>query len=228
MDDTWIKLQRKFIDWEWFDTDNMVRLFIYILVKANHKDGQWKGIPVKRGQLITGLNSLSDKTNISIQTLRTCLTRLEKTGEINSKVTNKYRVITICNYDSYQGSQQETNKLPNKQLTGNQQSTNKQSTANKNVKKEKNVNNVKNEYNKNKNKTNDKPFIGFIEWLLSEDFVRIYKLPDHLDEEKFNKIYEKANYNGDLIKTKIIAMENRADLLKNTSFYLTLRTWLSK
>ena len=124
MSEGWIKLHRKFEDWEWFNNSEMVHLFIYLLLNANHEDGKWRGIDIKRGQLLTGLHTLNEHTKISIQKLRTCLSKLEKTGEINKQTTNKYSIITIINYDSYQGCQQTTNNQPNKQLTNNQQTTN--------------------------------------------------------------------------------------------------------
>ena len=120
----WIKLYRKFSEWEWFKISEMVHLFIYLLINANHQDGEWQGVKLKRGQILTGLNSLNHATKISIQTLRTCLKRLEKTKEINIQSTNKYSIITICKYDDYQQDQQTTNKQTNKQLTSNQQTTN--------------------------------------------------------------------------------------------------------
>ena len=140
----WIKLHRKFVEWEWFNVDEMVKLFIYLLLTANHEATKWRGIEIKRGQLLTGRKSLHDKTKISEQTLRTCLSRLEKTGEINLKSTNKYTIITICNYESYQSNQPTTNQLTNQQLTNDQPTTNQQLTTNKNDKKEKNDNNDKN------------------------------------------------------------------------------------
>lgn len=124
MSEGWIKLHRKFKDWEWFNNSEMVHLFIYLLLNANHEDGKWRGIDIKRGQILTGLHTLNEHTKISIQKLRTCLSKLEKTGEINKQTTNKYSIITIINYDSYQGYQQTNNKQPNKQLTNNQQATN--------------------------------------------------------------------------------------------------------
>jgi hypothetical protein len=120
----WIKLYRKFSEWEWFNISEMVHLFIYLLLNANHETDNWRGIEIKRGQILTGLNSLHQHTKISYQTLRTCLRRLEETKEINTQVTNKYRIITICNYECYQDGQIATNKQPNKQLTSNQQTTN--------------------------------------------------------------------------------------------------------
>ena len=136
----WIKLYRKFSEWEWFNISEMVHLFIYLLLNANHENDKWRGIEIKRGQILTGLNSLNQHTKISYQTLRTCLKRLEETKEINTQVTNKYRIITICNYESYQGEKLNSNKHSNIQLTNNQQSTNKQLTTNKNDNNDKNTN----------------------------------------------------------------------------------------
>ena len=138
----WIKLHRKFVEWEWFNVDEMVKLFIYLLLTANHETTKWRGIEIKRGQLLTGRKSLHDKTKISEQTLRTCLSRLEKTGEINLQSTNRFTIITISNYDSYQSNQPTTNQLTNQQLTSDQPTTNQQLTTNKNDKKEKNEKNI--------------------------------------------------------------------------------------
>jgi len=140
----WISLHRKFLEWEWFTDDKMVKLFIYLLLKANRKDGFWKGIKVKRGELLTGILKLSSDTGITKQSLRTCLKRLKLTKEIYIKSTNKYSIITICNYDSYQ----KNNTTTNKQLTSNQQTTNKQSTTNNTYNKEDTLNTDINKYKK--------------------------------------------------------------------------------
>jgi DNA-binding transcriptional MerR regulator len=130
----WIKIHRKFLDWEWFNKSEAVHLFVYLLLKANHKDSHWQGIEVKRGQFISSLGKISADTGISLQTIRTLLNKLEKTNEIEVKSTNKYSVVTLCKYECYQDETEPTNK----QLTNKQQTTNKQLTTNKNDKKEKN------------------------------------------------------------------------------------------
>jgi len=141
----WIKLYRKFSDWEWFNVSEMVHLFIYLLLNANHEEGNWRGINIKRGQILTGLNSLNEKTGISIRTLRTCLDRLEKTKEIDRQTTNKYSIITICNYESYQGEKLNSDKHNDKQLTSKRQASDKQATTNNNEENKKNDNNEKKE-----------------------------------------------------------------------------------
>ncbi len=134
----WIKLHRQFKDWEWYNKSEMVHLFIHCLIKANFKDGSFQGIECKKGSFITSLKHLSDETNISIQTIRTCLKKLQLTKEIDVKSTNKLTQITICNYDSYQ----QENEDANKQLTNNQQTTNKQLTTIEESKEEKEKNNT--------------------------------------------------------------------------------------
>lgn len=138
MSQGWIKLHRKLVKWEWYQDSKMVHLFIHLILMANHEPGRWQGHDVDRGQIITGLKALKRDTGISIQSLRTCLAKLEKTQELTSKSTNRFRLITLCNYKDYQIKDFETNKPANKQLTNNQQTTNKQLTPNKNVKKNKN------------------------------------------------------------------------------------------
>lgn len=143
MQNGWIKLHRKFKKWEWYKKSEMVHLFLHFLLLANCEDNKWQGKLIKRGQIITGLDILSKDTNISRQTLRTCINRLISTSEITSKSTNKYRLITILNYDKYQELKKIlTSKLTSK-LTNNQQSTNNQLTANKNNKNNKNTKNTK-------------------------------------------------------------------------------------
>ena len=129
-----IFLHRRFLDWEWYGEPNMVTLFIHILLSANYEAKRWKGIEIERGQFITSLQSLSDAIGVSVMKVRTCLKRLEETGEITTKTTNKYSVITICKYDSYQSQNSDANK----QITNNQQTDNKQIT----IKQQSNNNNI--------------------------------------------------------------------------------------
>lgn len=108
----WIKLHRKLIDWEWYQEPKMVHLFIHLLLMANHEPGKWKGIEVQGGQVLTGLDSLNKATGISIQGLRTCLGRMEKSRELTNKSTNRFRLITLCNYSTYQIAENDINNQP--------------------------------------------------------------------------------------------------------------------
>jgi len=140
--DGWIKAHRSLLDWEWHTDPNMVSLWMHLLVLANFEDKRWKGMVIKRGQLVTSISRLSETTGISQQSLRTCLAKLEQTQEINKQTTNKFTIITILKYDSYQQCDCSENITTNKQLTNNQQTTNKQLTTTKERK-----NNINNNIN---------------------------------------------------------------------------------
>lgn len=122
---SWIKLHTKFLEWEWADKANMVSLFVHLLLMANYKDKEWHGITIHRGQLVTSYDKLSASTGLSIRSLRTCLAKLEETGEIVRKATKQFTTITICKYDSYQDFNQTSDKQP----TNERQTSDKQPTT---------------------------------------------------------------------------------------------------
>ena len=123
---SWIKIFRELLQWEWFQKPEMVQLFIYLLLKANCEDKQWQGMVIKRGQLVTSNSFIRNDLKLSEQTVRTCMKRLISTGEITYKSTNRFVVITICNYDKYQEYKTVANEQINEQI--NEQSTSNQRT----------------------------------------------------------------------------------------------------
>lgn len=132
--DGFIKLHRKFIEWEWYTDNNVKILFLHLLLSVNHKDNKWRGQLVKKGSFITSYEKLAIATNLTIQQVRTALNKLKSTGEITYKSTSLNSIITINNWDEYQ----ENNKQNNKQITNEQQTNNKRITTNKNDKNDKN------------------------------------------------------------------------------------------
>ena len=102
MAEGWIKLYRKVIDWEWFTYPSVAHMFLYLLIKASSDDKKWQGKAIKRGQLITSVSSISEGTGLSEKTVRRSLDKLIRSGELKRETTNKYSLITICNYDKYQ------------------------------------------------------------------------------------------------------------------------------
>lgn len=124
-----IVINKKILKWEWYQDTNTVRLFLHLLLIANWEDKKWQGVEIKRGQVVTSLKHLVQQTKLTLQQVRTSLTRLISTHEITKTTTNKYTVITINNYNKYQ----EYNKQANIQLTNKQQTNNKQITTTKQI-----------------------------------------------------------------------------------------------
>ena len=111
MDRGWIKIYRSLLDWEWFDDAETVKLFIYILLSANYEDKKWRGMVVERGQYVTSVGSLSEILGLSVKRVRIRLERLTKSGAITTSGANRFTIITICNYDTYQDAETEKDDL---------------------------------------------------------------------------------------------------------------------
>lgn len=132
----WIKLHRQLLEWEWYDDHNTFRLFIYMLLKANHKDGKWRGNEISKGSFISSISNLATETGLSNKQIRTSLNKLKKTNEVASKGHSKFTVFHIVKYDEYQqeGKQEGTERANKGQTKGKQRATNKNDNNDKNVK----------------------------------------------------------------------------------------------
>ena len=137
----YIKLCDKIVDWEWFTDGNMLKVWLYLLVKAQYADGKYRGVEVKRGQLLTGRKLIASETRLSEQQVRTCINRLKSSGQITIESTNQYSLITIVKYDDYQGSDSYNIKQiiqpANLPITNGQPTDNQRITTYKKDKKEK-------------------------------------------------------------------------------------------
>ena len=97
-----VKIHRSILTWEWYTDTNIVRLFLHLLLTVNYEPGRWRGMEINRGQRVCSLPVLSEETGLSVQQTRTALKCLVATGSITEKTTNKYRLITVVNYDKFQ------------------------------------------------------------------------------------------------------------------------------
>lgn len=138
MNDGWIKIHRQLLSWEWFDKPEMVQLFLYLLLKANPTDKVWHGITIKRGQFLTSAASIKRDLGMSERTIRTCLTRLKTTHEVTIETTNRYTIVTICNYDRYQifaeSNDKQIDEQKDNQTTSQRQASDKRPTTTKEYK----------------------------------------------------------------------------------------------
>lgn len=108
MEKGFIKLFRSFLKWEWYDDINTKVLFLHLLLTVNWEEKKWHGIVVRRGEIITSIKNLSKQTKLSYKQVRTAISKLKSTGEIEVETTNKYSKIRITNYDNYQKNDTQT------------------------------------------------------------------------------------------------------------------------
>lgn len=106
MERGWFKFWRKTFD-GWLARDHIAFVFfMWCVSKAAWED---KKVPVgnriielKRGQFLYGRKSAADFLGLSEKQVRRCLTMLEKMQNICVQRANKFSIITVMNYDTYQ------------------------------------------------------------------------------------------------------------------------------
>jgi hypothetical protein len=127
----YIKLYRNCLRHPIFQDREAWQLFTYCLLKANHKPGtvifRRTPIHVERGQFVFGLERASQDLGLSIAKIRSALKWLSSLKVIARKTTNRFSIITLCNYSYYQGEGFEKSQA-------SQQATRKQLATNNNDK----------------------------------------------------------------------------------------------
>jgi len=121
MADGWVKLYRKSIENGWLKNHNLWVFWTYCLMKATHKNHtDFMGltqVKLEPGQFPFGRKKAAEETGLSEQNIRTCVEILKKSKNLTIKSTNKFSIITICNWKIYQVD--ENNNQPSNQQTTN-------------------------------------------------------------------------------------------------------------
>ncbi len=155
MDNSYIKLNRKIMQWEWYKNEHTKNVFIHCLLKAYWKDTKIEGKIIPRGSFVSSVGKIAEELSLTPMEVRTALKHLNLTNEITSKGTNRNTVFKVTNYDLYQADEQAEQQTDNKQITNKeranneqitneQQTINKPLTANEEYKEDKNIKNNKN------------------------------------------------------------------------------------
>lgn len=126
----WIQLHRKLLANPIFDNAELLRLFIYCLLKANHKENEiiWNGelTKIKKGEFVTGRKVIAKDLKQKETTIYKRLKNLEKLGYINIRSNNKFSLLQIVKYSTYQSQELPKGQQSNNGVTtkGQQSNTN--------------------------------------------------------------------------------------------------------
>lgn len=133
----YIKLHRKLLNNRIFKNEKLLKVFIWCLLKASHKEHEQtigrQVIKLMPGQFIYGRTQAAAELKIKPSTLNDCISDMKTNSVIDIKTNNKYSLITLVNWDFYQtNNSKSNNKTDNK--TDSISDTNK--NGNKNGKQE--------------------------------------------------------------------------------------------
>lgn len=130
--------------WEWYKDTITKIVFLHLLLNANWEPSRYMGYEVPKGGLVIGRKRLAETLEISERQVRTAVEHLKSTNEITIKTTNRFSIVTIVNWEKYQGLEEEstnktTNTKSNKRPTNDQQSTTEEEIKNIRIKEDNNI-----------------------------------------------------------------------------------------
>ena len=134
MNTGFIALHRKLLDspiWQVTTVEQKV-ILIALLLMANHSEKKWywqgEEFICQPGQFITSLPNIVKAcgNGLTVQNVRTALKKFENMNFLTDQSTKTGRLITIVNWQVYQGKREVDNRRPNSQLTDGQQTPNRQ------------------------------------------------------------------------------------------------------
>ncbi|NLK71936.1 MAG: hypothetical protein GX285_02810 [Clostridiales bacterium] len=242
MAEGYIKLYRNLLENPVTSKPEMAWLWCVLLLSANHKDVKmiWNGesITIKAGQMITGRKQLSRITGLSESFIYRALKYFESEQQIEQQKNNKFTLITILNWEKYQGNG-TTNEQQIEQQMNNQRTTSEQPVnTNKNDKNDKNKdyiapsNETLPEADTNKNSFPDEP----IEEQkpkkaekISFDFVG--EKWTGLKKEHFTnwlEAYPLIDIDRELVKAKEWVLGNLNKSTRKSNWRQFLNNWFSK
>lgn len=119
----WFKLHRELFETDLWHDVSTLRLFLYLLSQATHKEGiKTNGIELKRGQYIRSYRKLADDLSYkegrgykkySLSTIKSCVNKLIDSERVNVKETEVGTLFTIVNYAKYQDIDEGNKRTPN-------------------------------------------------------------------------------------------------------------------
>jgi len=209
--DGYIKLWRKIIENGWLKNHDLFIFWTYCLLKASYKCHTqivgFKQVELQPGEFIFGRRKAAKDIKMSEQTIRTCLKNLESMGNLTIKPTHLFSIISINNWNTYQGEEIETNPLTNPRLTHDQPTPNHKQER------------------KNSNKEKNKPYT--VEF---ESFYNAY--PKKKAPDAAWKAWQKRNGDRPPLRELMMAIENQKkseDWLKDGGQYIPHpATWLNQ
>lgn len=124
-DKGFFKLNRSFLDWQWYKNANTARVMLHFLLKVNYKCINWEGITINQGEFITSLKHLSIELGMSESCIRTAIKKLEKTKYITKETTSHFTKITVLHSELYKPVNFVVNERNNKPIANESQANNK-------------------------------------------------------------------------------------------------------
>ncbi len=103
----WVCVYRSLLTSEIWADHNLTRVFLWCLLKANHRPRTWKGQLVQRGEFVTSTVKAAGEIGLSRSVIARALKRLERAQMVTTRAVQRATHVSICNYNTYQQPNQK-------------------------------------------------------------------------------------------------------------------------
>lgn len=125
----YIKLHRQLLDSYQFSNPNNLKIWIWMLLKANYANKVvsikvskgYTDVLVERGQFVFGRHKAAVELDMDDNMIYRAIKKFENDKTITIKSNNQYSIITICKYDEYNKKDENDEQPVGSQRTANEQ-----------------------------------------------------------------------------------------------------------
>lgn len=96
----WFKFPKGIEQWQWFGKPNTLSVYICLYVNSNYEDSYLENHLIKRGETSLAISSISRKTSLTVDQVRTALKHLLSTEDVTKRRAGNFTVYSITNYDN--------------------------------------------------------------------------------------------------------------------------------
>ena len=121
MADGWVRLYRQSVERGWLKNHKLWAFWTWCLLKSTHQEYTetvgFQRVLLHPGEFIFGRDAAAKELGMSVQSIRTCVDILRKRQNLTIKSTNKFSIVSIRNWNSYQNENGASNQQINQQVT---------------------------------------------------------------------------------------------------------------
>ena len=177
----YVRDYRSTVDWEWFTDPKTAHLWEYIRLRVNYEPSRFRGIEIRRGEMLESIPTIAKNTGLTEKSVRTALNHLKSTGEVACKRTRYGLLIYAIKYAFFQSQEPEkgtqTGTQPAYEVAESGQGSGNEVATYKEKKKERNK----------RNKEREVPTLDEIKQFVKEEKLTI-------SPERFFSFYESQDW----------------------------------
>jgi len=126
MNGGYVRVYRKTIDSQVFQNEGLLKVWLWCLLRANHKE-QWVSITTGRGttevhllpgQFIFGRKTAAKELKMKPSTVRNRIQKLKNMRNLDIQTDTHYSIIIVLNWDTYQVPNKKEDRQEDNQRTG--------------------------------------------------------------------------------------------------------------